>query len=128
MPTTTAKIHGTFGWNELMTTDPEGAQAFYGALLGWKFREMPMPEGEYAVATLDADCAGITTIPAGAKGMPPTWGSYVTVDDVDASAKRAVQLGGKVLVPTQEVPTVGRFCVIADPQGAMFSLITYAKQ
>jgi predicted enzyme related to lactoylglutathione lyase len=121
------KIHGTFSWNELMTTDPKGAQKFYGELLGWKFREMPMPDGEYAVAALDADCAGIASIPAGAAGMPPTWGSYITVDDVDASAKRAVQLGGKVLVPATDIPTIGRFCVIADPQGAMFSLITYAK-
>jgi len=56
------------------------------------------------------------------------WGGYVTVDDVDASAKQAVTLGGKILLEARDIPNVGRFCVIADPQGATLSLITYFEQ
>ena len=54
--------------------------------------------------------------------------TYVTVDDVDATAKNAQQLGGKVLMGPQDIPTVGRFCVIQDPQGAVISAIKYANQ
>jgi hypothetical protein len=59
------------------------------------------------------------------KGMPPVWGTYVTVDDVDQTAKTAEKLGGKILMPPTDIPTVGRFCVIQDPQGAVISAITY---
>ena len=73
----------------------------------------------------DTQVGGIMTIPDKAKGMPPAWGAYVTVDDVDATAARVAQLGGKVLVPATDIPDVGRFVVIQDPQGAILSLITY---
>jgi predicted enzyme related to lactoylglutathione lyase len=63
--------------------------------------------------------------PQGKKKMPPQWGAYVTVDDVDLTAKKAAKLGGKVLVPPQDIPGVGRFSVLQDPQGAMISVITY---
>lgn len=55
-------------------------------------------------------------------------GGYVTVDDVDASAKQAEALGGKVLIEPRDIPNVGRFCVISDPQGATLSIITYFEQ
>jgi predicted enzyme related to lactoylglutathione lyase len=129
MPTAT-QTQGMFSWNELRTTDPKGARKFYGELLGWQFREMPMPDGEYAVATLEAGgdgLGGITSIPAGAPATP-FWGAYLTVDDVDASAAKAAKLGGKLLMPPRDVPTVGRFCVIQDPQGAMVALMTYEKK
>jgi predicted enzyme related to lactoylglutathione lyase len=65
-------------------------------------------------------------IPADAAGMPPTWGCYVTVDDVDATCRKVEQLGGKVCVPVMELPSVGRMAVIQDPQGATLSIISYA--
>jgi hypothetical protein len=58
---------------------------------------------------------------------PPTWGCYVTVDDVDARADQAKRIGGQVLVAPTDIPGVGRFAVIQDPQGAMISLITYQR-
>ena len=67
-------------------------------------------------------------MPIPQQGMPPNWGTYVTVDDVDAVAKQAQQLGGKILVGPQDIPTVGRFCVIQDPQGAVIGAITYANR
>src|SRR5580765_2235313 len=114
MPDTATQVHGKFSWNELMTKDPGAARKFYGELLGWKFRDMPMPGSEYSVAMSEGSedgIAGIMATPPGAS-MPTAWGSYVTVDDVDARAALATKLGGKVLVPAQDVPTVGRFCVI----------------
>lgn len=130
MPITATQTHGAFSWNELSTTDPKAARQFYGALLGWTFteREMFMGDGTYLVASAGGEqVAGIMPMPPTAQGMPPFWGSYVTVDDVDASAKKAVELGGKLLVPHIDVQGVGRFCVVQDPQGAMVALITYAK-
>jgi len=59
------------------------------------------------------------------QGRPPHWGSYVTVDDVDATARTARDLGGKVLLGPHDIPNVGRFCVIEDPQGAVISAIAY---
>ena len=64
--------------------------------------------------------------PGAPAGMPPTWVPYVTVADVDALVKKVVSLGGKVHMPPTDIPTVGRFAVIQDPQGAVLNLITYA--
>jgi predicted enzyme related to lactoylglutathione lyase len=58
--------------------------------------------------------------------LQAAWGVYVTVDDVDATAAKAEELGGKILVPPTDIPNVGRFCVLQDPQGSVISAITYA--
>jgi predicted enzyme related to lactoylglutathione lyase len=127
--------HGAFGWNELMTTDQEGAKKFYTNLFGWETEEMTMEgmdcrEGmTYTVIKVDDDpVGGLTGMPPGHEDMPPTWGVYVTVDDVDATAARVEELGGKLLGPPMDIPNVGRFCVIQDPQGAALCAITYVKK
>lgn len=118
--------HGMFSWFELLTSDVAGAKKFYKSLFGWKTADMSMPGMKYTTISAGGDeVAGMMAMPPKAKKMPPHWGAYVTVDDVDATAKKAVKLGGKVIVPAQDVPGVGRFCVIQDPQGAMLSVITY---
>ena len=118
---------GAFSWSELMTPDPAAAREFYGALFGWKFDEMAMPEGVYNVIKVgDASVGGIMGTPPGSAGMPPMWGCYVTVADADATAKRCAELGGKVIVGPQDVPGVGRFAVILDRQGAALNIIAYA--
>ena len=122
------KQHGAFSWNELMTTDMNGAKSFYQKMFNWQVEdvESDMP---YMTAKIDGqEVAGFMPVPPEAQGMPPMWGGYVTVDDVDASAKQAVELGGKVLLEARDIPKVGRFCVISDPQGATLSLITYFDQ
>lgn len=120
------KQHGAFSWCELMTTDVAAAKAFYTQLFGWETEDMVMPEMTYTVVKAGgAGVGGIMAQPAQAQGMPPMWGAYVTVDDVDATARMAEQLGGKLLVPPQDIPDVGRFCVIQDPQGAVINAITY---
>jgi len=121
------KQHGAFSWNELMTTDVEGAKAFYSGLFGWTLEDHNegMP---YTTAKINnEECAGIMKIPDENKGMPASWGGYVTVDDVEASVEQAVKLGGSVLLPPNDIPKVGRFSVITDPQGATLMLITYIK-
>ena len=124
----TMKQHGVFSWNELMTTDVEGAKAFYGELLGWEFQEMHTGEMNYImIKGADRDIGGMMATPPEAAGMPSAWGAYVTVDDVDARTAQAEQLGGKVSLQPQDIPDVGRFSVIQDPQGATLMLITYSN-
>ena len=120
---------GAFSWNELMTSDPESALRFYTALLGWTVQKMSMPGMDYHVLKVgDTSVGGVMALPAEAKagGMPPCWGSYVTVADVDAIARRAAELGGKVVHGPVDIPGVGRMAVIVDPQGAAINVIAYA--
>lgn len=120
------KQHGAFSWNELMTTDARAAKAFYGDLFGWALEDMQTNDMGYTIAKAgDKEVAGIMVMPPEAGDMPPTWGAYVTVNDVEASAKQAEALGGKIMLAPRDIPDVGRFCVICDPQGAALSLITY---
>lgn len=125
----TFKTHGAFSWSELMTTDAKAAATFYGALFGWKSDAMDMGSGTYHVQKIgDTAIGGIMDMPPDApKGMPPVWGCYVTVDKVDETVAQAEKLGGRVVMPIMQVPGVGRMAVIADPQGAVISVITYDR-
>jgi len=64
-------------------------------------------------------------MPPEAAGMPAMWGGYITVDDVEVSAKQAEALGGKKLMEVRDIPNIGRFSVITALQGAMLTIITY---
>ncbi len=122
------KQHGAFSWNELMTTDINAAKSFYKEMFNWQLEDVDY-EMPYTLAKIEGqDVAGLMPIPPEAAGMPAMWGGYITVDDVEASAKQAVELGGKILLEARDIPNVGRFCVISDPQGATLSLITYSDQ
>jgi len=118
---------GAFSWCELMTTDPAAAKKFYGQLFGWELEDMSMPGMTYTVVkTAGKGIGGITAMPPNVpQGTPPNWGAYVTVPDIDATAKKAAELGGMVLVPPMQIPNVGRFAVLRDPQGAVICAITY---
>ena len=121
------KTHGAFSWSELMTSDPQAAGAFYGQLFGWTTQDMDMGTGPYHVVKVgDTSVGGIMGMPPGGDKMPPMWGCYVTVDAVDRTAARCVELGGKVVMPPTDIPTVGRMAVLQDPQGAVISVMTYA--
>lgn len=118
--------HGAFGWNELMTTDVEPARSFYGALFGWETEDYPMAEGNYVVVKVGGESVGgLMALPPECAGMPPCWNAYVTVTDVDATARQVEALGGKILRPPTDIPDVGRFCVLQDPQGAVLCAIRY---
>jgi predicted enzyme related to lactoylglutathione lyase len=122
------KTHGAFSWCELLTTDVDAAKRFYGTLFGWTLEDVNMTGTTYTlVKTGEQGIGGIMQTPPQAAGAPPHWGAYVTVDDVDATAGKAVELGAKICVPPTDIPNVGRFCVLQDPQGAAISVITYMK-
>lgn len=119
---------GAFSWSELMTSDPKSATEFYGSLFGWTVDTMPMPGGDYRVVKVgDAAIGGIMAIPGGA-AMPPSWGCYVTVKNVDETVRQCKALGGSVCHEPQDIPGVGRFAVIADRQGATLNVIAYAPR
>jgi predicted enzyme related to lactoylglutathione lyase len=120
------KRPGMFTWNELMTTDVEAAKAFYSEVFGWEFQDAPIGV-PYSLVQVDGqEVGGITVLPPEVQGSPPRWITYVTVDDVDAVAEKAERLGGKVVVAPQDVPVIGRYCAIQDPQGAMICAIKWA--
>jgi predicted enzyme related to lactoylglutathione lyase len=118
-------LHGRFVWYELMTTDVEGAKTFYGKIMGWSTQDASVPGTTYAMFKAGENgVGGLMTLPEEAckMGAPPNWMGYVGVDDVDASAARVKQLGGKLYVAPTDIPGIGRFAVAADPQGASFAL------
>jgi predicted enzyme related to lactoylglutathione lyase len=120
--------HGAFGWFELMTTDVNSAKKFYTELLDWTTEDMPMDNSTYTVIKVEDDqVAGMMPMPTDAGEMPPAWGIYLTVKDVDATVAKTKELGGKILVEPRDIPDVGRFCVIQDPQGAWFAAIEYKQ-
>ena len=122
------KTHGAFSWSELITADPAAAAAFYGKLFGWSVKEMGPEMNGYRVASIgEQGVAGIMAPPPDAPGMPPAWGVYVTVKDLDQTLASARQLGGKVCMEPMDIPGVGRMAVIGDPQGATLSVIQYPE-
>ena len=115
------KSPGIFSWNELMTTDAEGAQAFYGELFGWTPEAMEMPNGTYHFFRKgERPAAGMFQMPPEMGEVPPHWMPYVTVESIDDSLAKAVSLGGKVIREKTELP-MGNFAIIQDPQGAAIS-------
>lgn len=126
MPTVTKLEAGTFCWVELATTDEAAASKFYSTLFGWTERLVPMGEaGQYHIFTLGGrDAAAMyKMMPDMMKaGVPPHWGAYVAVDDVDATTKRAESLGAKVVAPPMDVMEQGRMAVLSDPSGAVISV------
>ncbi|MBK9133688.1 MAG: VOC family protein [Betaproteobacteria bacterium] len=121
------KTPGAFSWTELMTPDAKKATEFYGSLFGWKFDVMNMGGGGdyHVVKTDDTAIGGIMAIPPG-QPMPTAWCAYVTVPDTDAAAVKCKALGGSVCAGPMDIPNVGRFAVLQDPQGAVFNVIAYA--
>jgi hypothetical protein len=123
---TDAPVRGRFLWYELMTSDTEAAQKFYAPLIEWGTQAW---EGEMPYTMWmkdDVSVGGLMTLPEDAKkaGAPPNWAAYVGTPDVDATAKQANRLGATVLVPPTDIPNVGRFSVISDPQGAVINAFT----
>lgn len=114
---------GRFVWYDLMTSDPKAATSFYGEVIGWKTQPFGAG-GDYDMwVGSQGPLGGVMTLAEEAKkmGAPPHWMSHVEVADVDATVAKVKELGGKVYVEPQDIPTVGRFAIIADPQGATIS-------
>jgi predicted enzyme related to lactoylglutathione lyase len=117
---TTSYSFGGIVWRELATSEPEKAVAFYSELFGWKIKETDMGGGAkyYLIHNGDKQIAGIWPSDPKLK-MPTFWGQYVSVDNVDDVAKAAKDAGGTVFKEPMDIPNVGRFAIISDPQGGV---------
>ena len=116
---------GAFVWYELMTTDMAAAEAFYTDVVGWTAADSGMAGMDYTLFKMgERMVAGSMTLPqdAAAMGVPPCWTGYVAADDVDATAKAMKADGAAIHKGPADIPGVGRFAVMADPQGAAFCL------
>ncbi|MFN4128880.1 MAG: VOC family protein [Paracoccaceae bacterium] len=116
---------GTPIWYELMTHQPDASQAFYGRVMGWSFHSPPAgSEPDYRIfQTPEGDGIGGVMHTPDRTSLAAIWAVYFGVSDVDAMAARVTKLGGKVHMGPQDIPGVGRFAFVADPQGATFYLM-----
>lgn len=112
-----------FFWYELMTADVPAAAAFYADVVGWNTEAFQGGEGYVVVKAGDAGVGGLMGIPADAEGARPAWMGYIYASDVDAATEAVARAGGTVHRPATDIPGVGRFAVVADPQGAFFMLM-----
>lgn len=116
---------GALCWTELMTTDTAKARAFYTSVIGWTTQAMPMGPTEYTLwqKAGGQNAAGMMGITPEMGPVPPHWMSYFQTDDIAATVGKATGLGAQVIVPIQDVPGVGQFAGLQDPQGAHFALL-----
>jgi predicted enzyme related to lactoylglutathione lyase len=115
-----------FIWYELMTTDIAAAEKFYPAVIGWTTQEFPQPDMRYVVVNAgETGVGGLMTIPkeAAAMGAVPAWIGYIKSRDIDGDAAAVAKAGGNIHRPPQQIPGVGQFSLVADPQGAMYMLL-----
>jgi predicted enzyme related to lactoylglutathione lyase len=118
---------GRFVWYDLLTTDPDGATDFYTKVAGWGTQDFAGSGAKpYTMwTTHDTPIGGVMELGPEMKGaMPPHWIGYVGVPSVDDAARQAESLGGRVLTAPMDIPEVGRFAVISDPQGAAIAIFT----
>lgn len=120
----------SFVWYELMTPDPDGAKAFYDAVVGWDIEPAPAGEMDYRMIRRGSggNAGGVLRITdemAGG-GARPGWLGYLSVHDVDQVAATVLGEGGQIHMPPMDMPGVGRMAMIADPTGAPFYIINPA--
>lgn len=121
-----ADKHGDFVWYELMTPDPDAAQKFYGGLIGWNFEEAGFNGQDYRSFNAgDAQVGGFLklTDEMVQHGARPSWVGYVRVDNVPETVGKVRNAGGHIFMEGGEVPEVGPFAMLADPEGAPFYVI-----
>jgi predicted enzyme related to lactoylglutathione lyase len=121
-------VHGTLCWADLSTPDAKSAENFYSGLLGWKFtREEKDTSGYLHIKNGEHFIGGVPPAAHRQPGVPPHWLAYFQVDDVDATANKAKEMGAKLFLPPMSMEGVGRMSVIADPQGAVFAVFKSAR-
>jgi predicted enzyme related to lactoylglutathione lyase len=118
-----AEVLGRFVWHELLTTDTAAAAAFYPKVLPWRTAPSSMPGYTIWMAG-QTQIGGLMALPAEAVGTPPHWLVYVGTPNVDATCSQAQGLGAHIVKAPADIPNVGRFAVLSDPQGATFALFT----
>jgi len=115
----------TFVWNELQTRDTAAAREFYAAVFGWEYDLDP---SDYVLSKAAGRIhAGMLQTDEAWGDAPSSWAVYFMVEDVEAAAARAKELGGKLLHPPSSAGEMGRFCVVQDPQGGVFTIMQFAS-
>ena len=116
-------LRGRFVWHELTVNDPDAATRFYPGITGWKVQPFEQDPSYRLWTTGGLPIGGLMQLGAEARrmGTSPSWLMYVGTPDVDATVRQATALGARVHKAPQDIP-VGRFAVLADPQGAAFAL------
>lgn len=118
-----AGVDGTFCWADLSTPDPERAGRFYSDLFGWKtIRDEHDPSGYIHIKNGEEFIGGIPPGKRRNPNVPPHWMIYFQTSNCDATARKAEQLGGTLVLPPVSMENVGRMAIVADPQGATFSV------
>ncbi len=111
-------------WQELNTTDTDRAADFYSGVFGWEPQKQTMLDFVYTYFKQgERMSGGMMKIQPEWGPVPPHWMVYFAVDDCDGKAAQAEKLGGKILTPPADVPEIGRFALLQDPQGAAFAII-----
>ncbi len=113
---------GAMTWHELLTTNSGDAIEFYTTLLGLERGETMAPMDYTLLRSEGTDVLGVMQITPDMGEVPPNWSIYFAVKDVDAAVTQAQSLGGGVVVPATDIPDIGRFSVLTDPQGAFFNI------
>lgn len=123
------KTPGIFSWRELVTQNLEGSTKFYTDLFGWTTTTMEMPGGiNYTMFMAgERPVAGMIKPPAEQGNLPTAWLNYITVESLDTSIAKALELGASLCMPATEIPGRGSFAVITDPQGAAIAFWQFAK-
>ncbi len=118
-------LRGQFVWHELMSPDAQAAAVFYSNVLPWTSESSTVP-GYILWMNGRARLAGLMPQPSAVRdsGAPPNWLVYIATPEVDATVEAAQQLGGKLLKAPTDIPGIGRFAVLSDPQGAAFAVFT----
>jgi predicted enzyme related to lactoylglutathione lyase len=113
-----------FVWHDLATSDPAAGASFYSQILPWKTKPWEVDETYTLILNNDEPLGGIVPLAdeLRTRHVSPHWMPYVCVYDVDACSRQAKTLGGQVLSGPEEVPNVGSWVVVGDPQGAAIGL------
>lgn len=116
---------GTIGWIDLTTEDAKRVRDFYQEVVGWKTSDVEMGEyNDFNISTPETGepVAGVCHARGSNAQMPPQWMIYITVENLDHSARRCTNLGGRLVVQPKPMGSFGRYCVIEDPAGAVAAL------
>jgi uncharacterized protein len=117
-------VPGSFCWNELGTTDTAKDGEFYSNVFGWTRDVQNFGPMEYTMfSNGDRPAGGMFKLTPEMGNIPPHWLTYFAVDDCDAKEQKATELGGSVMKPADDIPGIGRFAILRDPQGAAFAII-----
>ena len=124
-PPTNQRLSGKLIWFDLLTNNVDAAKQFYGSVFGWTFSDVPDSQRRFSVISIGNERIGGIFQPASpaAAGRPAHWLTFISVPDVDATARYAKSNGGQILAGPTSVPARGTHLVMRDPQGALFGVL-----